>query len=149
MSTPDIFDFLEETETRLRAIVNGASSPIVFHTDIVPFLDIEEILKIPRWPAGIIVDGNGTFNEFNRDLWDRTFSVALIHAVPRSQTGRYTLKDLWARSRFLIDGLSYKTAGISVWNASDGEVDAILHKTDLLMYVMKSFTFHAKFDRGA
>ena len=147
MSTPDIDAFLTEVVNRIKAIDNGGD-PLFSNVRKAPFLDMAKLIKIPRWPAAVVLDGSGNFNRFNRDIWTRTFSVAIIDCVARDNIGEQTLKSMHLRMKGLIDTLKYRTTDTAVDYSADEELEAVGTETDMLLYVVKNVRFIATFDRG-
>ena len=137
--------FMEAIKTRGVAVVDGSAVKVFPRTMIVPFLDVERLMKNPRWPAALITDNGGTLNERNGKIWTRNFSVSVVDSHPRDNVGELTVKELWDMGDFLLTAMEYDT-DLTIWNAGDDDLEAVGTDAGVLVLV-KTYRFTAELQR--
>ena len=138
--------FLEAIQTAVLAVVDGGAVKQFSRVDIMPFLDIERLMRIPRWPAAVIFDNGGTLDQYNGKIWTRLFSIAVIDCHPRDSIGQETVLQIHDRGEFLIDRLEYEE-DLNIFTAGDDDLEAIGHDNGLFVLV-KTYRFTAQFERS-
>jgi len=104
------------------------------------------LLRIPRWPAGVIIDKSGSLDPFNSKIWNRKFSVKVIDSKPRSAIGEESLLRIMDIGELLITAFEYDTDA-EIFNAPDDDLEVIGIDTNILLLV-KTFNFTAQFERS-
>lgn len=136
---------MEAIKTRVAAVVDGGAAIAFPRTMIVPFLDVERLLKNPRWPAALITDNGGTLNERNGKIWTRSFSVSVVDSHPRDHVGEETALALTDLGDYLLAALEYDT-DMDIWNAGDDDLEALGTDAGVLVLV-KTYRFTAEIQR--
>lgn len=139
-----VSDFLTDVKTRVEAALNGAD-PAFLRVWVAPFLDVERLLLIPRWPAAIVFDNGGTLDVRNGKIWTRSFSVAIVTCHPRDHIGEETTHQILDLGELLMNTMEYDT-DIEIWNAGDDDLEAVGVDESILILV-KTYRFTAQFER--
>lgn len=135
-------DFLDRLETRLTAIQNGAV-PLFARVYTVDSFDesvMKRILRIPRYPCAVIVNGNFTINQSNGKVKNGLFDVVIIHARPRDVIGTFTTKDIADFGDLMIAAMEYESNQMSIQNAAGGGGQTISLSAGIL-YKARTFNF--------
>lgn len=135
-----IADFLKDVRTRVEAL---ATFDQVW---IAPFIDVERLLMIPRFPAAIIVDSGGEYDAFNGKIMVRQFSITVLDAHPRDHIGEETSLALLDLGETLMGALEYDT-DIDIFNAGDSDLEALGTDTGILI-LAKTYKFTATYERA-
>jgi len=137
--------FLSDVKTRTEAVMNGGSVAFL-RVWVAPFLDVERLLSIPRWPAAVIFDNGGSLDPHNGKIWTRQFSVAILTSHPRDHIGEETTHNILDLGELLMTALEYDTT-IEIFNAGDDDLEAI-GVDESIMVLVKTYRFTAQFERS-
>lgn len=137
--------FLKSVKTRVESVLNGAD-PAFLRVWVAPFLDVERMLLIPRWPAAVIFDNGGTLDARNGKIWTREFSIAVVTCKPLDHIGEESTFEILDLGELLVNEMEYDTDN-SVFNAGEAELETIGVDSNLLVLV-KTYRFTAQFERA-
>lgn len=141
----DISDFLQQTKTDVEA-VQYSGSDAFNRVWIVPVVDVERLLAIPRWPTALINDAGGTLDPVNGKVWTRQMDITVVDCVPRDHVGEESTLAVLNRGEALVAALEWNdTDGIFL--AADSVVEALPVDNDLLI-MAKSYTFTYQIQRA-
>lgn len=139
----DVKDFLDQTKVDIEALGGGATFNRVM---ILPSLDMEIVMKNPRWPTAVMLDGGGTLDKDNHKIWTRTMEVVVIDAHPRDAWGEESVRQVLDLGEVLIAGLEYN---INDSLFLEGDSDFASEVTTLgLLIVGKSYNFEYELERS-
>ncbi|MCZ7608498.1 MAG: hypothetical protein M5U25_21135 [Planctomycetota bacterium] len=137
--------FLESVRTRVAAVVDGSAVPVFTRVWIAPFLNLDQVVQVPRWPAAIIVDKGGEYDLYNGKIMTRRFSVSIMDCHPRDHVGEETSLQILDRGEYLMTAMEYDT-DIQIYNAGDDDLEAIALESGL-MILLKTYNFTAQYLR--
>lgn len=137
--------FMESIRTRVAAVVDGSAATVFARVWIAPFLDLNAMVRIARWPCAIIVDNGGEYDPYNGKVMTRRFSVSIMECHPRDHIGEETSLQILDKGEYLVTALEYDT-DIEIFNAADDDIEAISLETGLLI-LLKTYNFTAQFVR--
>lgn len=141
----DIADFLTQTKTDVEAVqYSGAAA---FHRVwIVPAINLNLLLQIPRWPVALMNDAGGVLDEVNGKVWTRRMDITIIDCVPRDHVGQESVLAVLNRGEALVAALEWnRTDGLYL--AADSDVEAVASPTGLIL-VQKTYTFAYQIQRA-
>jgi len=144
MST-DVYDFLEQTKTDVAAVQygGGAAFPRVL---IVPAVNIDHLMREPRWPAALINDAGGVLDEFNHKIWRRRMDITVVACRMRDPWSEVSTQDLLDRGEALVAALEYNTTD-GIYLAQDSDVMAFVTNLGVAV-VQKTYTFAYQIQRS-
>lgn len=125
--------FLDSVETRL-ASVSGIS-----YASRAASLDPEKLLKIPRWPAGLVVDMGGMVNPFSGEIAERLMSIVIAVFKPRGTLGKEAAKQLGTLSEAVVEEFTHTDENSSIRVLS--ESDEIAEQVGSGEVYMRAITF--------
>lgn len=131
--------FYEAIRSAIAAIEVSANVKAFARVWVAPYLDMDMLLRIPRWPAAVISDKGFSINQSNGKVKTGAFEVAVVACTPRDQVGDASILDIMDLGDLLITGLEYDSDN-SVNNAAAGATDSIITEAGL-MVVARKFTF--------
>jgi len=137
--------FLESIRTRVEAVVDGSAATVFSRVWIAPFINLDQMVHIARWPAAIIVDKGGQYDAYNGKIMLRQFSVSIMDCHPRDHVGEETSLQILDKGEYLVTTLEYDSDN-SVFNASDDDLEAIALESGLLI-LLKTYNFTAQYLR--
>ncbi|MCP4549243.1 MAG: hypothetical protein GY835_22550 [bacterium] len=131
-----VLALLQQIHTRMEALqVGGTTLSQVRH---VPRLDLENFLRVPRFPAALIFDAGGTYHKNTPELRQGSVHVAIVDYVPRDHDGQAALESVEAWADGTVDLLGYSQAD-AMWLAADSEVSSASVNDGLVVYKVMSF----------
>lgn len=131
--------FYEAIRSAVAAIEVSAGVKAFARVWIAPYLDMDALLRIPRWPACVISDKGFSINQSNGKVKTGSFEVAIVSCTPRDHVADMTTLDIMDLGDLLVTGLEYDSDN-SVNNAAAGATDSIITEAGL-MIVARKFTF--------
>lgn len=131
--------FYEAIRSAVAAIEVSAGVKAFARVWIAPYLDMDALLRIPRWPACVISDKGFSINQSNGKVKTGSFEVAVVNCTPRDHVADMTTLDIMDLGDLLVTGLEYDSDN-SVNNAAAGATDSIITAAGL-MIVARKFTF--------
>ena len=132
--------FLNDVKTRVDAI--GSFNQIW----VAPFVDIDRIVKIPRFPTAVIVDNGGTIDPYNGKIMTRQFSITILDTSLRDHIGEESSLDILDLGEGLVSALEYDTT-IEIFNASDEDLEAFGSDSQTLV-LAKTYNFVSEYVRS-
>lgn len=141
----DVRTFLEDVQTRVAALQDGGSDAFS-KVAIMPFLDLDRALKIPRFPMAIIRDQGGVLDPYNQEIMIRDFSVTIVMLSVRGADHEIKTLDILDKGEVLVSGMKYDS-DIEVFNAIDDDLE-IVETTASDMVLMKTYNFTVMVDLG-
>lgn len=111
---------------------------------IAPYLDLDVLLRIPRFPACVISDKGFSINQSNGKVKSGAFEVAVVTCTPRDHVGDATMLSLMDLGDLLISAMEYDTDN-SVHNAGAGATDSVVTEAGLIVAARKyMFTYEMR-----
>lgn len=102
-------------------------------------LDIERLLRVPRWPTAVILDGGFTTEKSNGKIRRGQFDVAVVSCKQRDQVGDATALEIMDLGDVLAAALEIDVDN-AIFAAGAGKQDSITWG-DTLLVVARRYTF--------
>ena len=141
----DISDFLNQTKVDVEAAQYLAANAFN-RVWIVPAVNLEMLLQIPRWPVALINDAGGELDPVNGKVWTRSMDITIIDAQPRDHVAEKTTLEVLNRGEVLVAALEYNRRD-GIYLVADSDVQAFATATGLIM-VQKTYTFAYQIQRA-
>lgn len=100
--------FLDTVETRA-ASVTGIS-----YASRAASLDPDKLLKIPRWPAALVISGGGGTDPYSGRIQEGTFSVVIALLKPRGTLGKEASRTLSGLAELMIEEFTHTSEDSSI-----------------------------------
>lgn len=145
MATTTVQAYLENKRTQIAAITDGG--PLAFNlVRILPTDDIDNVLRLPRWPQAVIVDKGGTIDPLNGKVWDRIMSVTIFVMMPRDPAGEKAVEELLRKGDILTSSLEYDETDSAIFLIADSDFEAVEFEEGAIV-VSKSYHFRYSIER--
>lgn len=136
--------FIETIRTAVLAVEVSAGVKAFARCWVAPYLDLEQLLEVPRWPACVISDKGFSINQSNGKVKRGAFEVAIVMCKPRDHVGDATMLEIMDLGDLLVAALEYDSDN-SVFNAAAGATDSVVTEAGLLVVARKyQFTYEMK-----
>lgn len=141
----DVADFLQQTKTDVEA-VQYSGSDAFNRVWIVPAVDLDTVLKIPRFPMALINDAGGELSPVNGKVWTRQMDITILDVKPRDHAGEQGTIQILNLGEALVAALEWnRTDGLFL--AADSDVEAVTVKKGLMIFT-KTYTFQYQIQRS-
>jgi hypothetical protein len=116
--------FFETIRTALLAvnITTGPNVKAFPRVWVQPYLDLEALMKEPRWPTAVIIDNGWKIDRSNGKVKRGLFSVVIVLAKPRDPVGDASVLSIMDYTDVTITALEYESTN-SIHSESAGGAD--------------------------
>lgn len=136
MATTTVDAYLEAKVAQVAAITNG--SDLAFNwVERRPDIDVDDLLKINRWPKAVITDFGGELNVFNASLWERLMAITIVVHRPRDPSR--AARDLSQLGELLVADLKHNRDDSAIKLVADS--DEVAESVGNTRLYMKTYLF--------
>lgn len=125
--------FLDTVVTRLATVtgVNRAERSAV--------VDPDRLMKIPRFPTGIVTDLGGSVDPFSGEIYERNFAITIAVLVPRFTLGGEASKALGTICEAVVEEFTHTREDSSIRLLAD--TDEVAEGTETAEIYLKTMAF--------
>lgn len=113
---------------------------------IVPSLDMEQVVKNPRWPAAFLLDLGGELENQNGKIWRRVLGVTVMTAEPRDGFGEKAMREVIRLGELMVAELELSTSDSAIFLLGDTDTEAVT-STNGQIFVHKTWNFVYRIER--
>lgn len=136
--------FFEALRTALLAVEISSGVKAFPRVWVQPYLDLEALMKEPRWPTAVLIDNGWKIDKSNGKVKRGAFSVVIVLAKPRDPVGDASVLSIMDYTDVTITAMEYSTASAIHAESAGGADYTTLEGGVLLVARALEFTYELR-----